>query len=174
MTWMVGIDTGGTFTDVIALNRNTGELRTVKVPSTPRDPSQAIVNGVNALIGLKGDFAAQDISFFAHGTTVATNAVIERKGARTGLLITRGTNAVYFARKSRQPEGQEALNPGFQKPAPLVPLALTREIDERLGHDGSVLRPLDIEEVLGKVRELVEQKNVESIAVCFQIGRAHV
>jgi N-methylhydantoinase A len=173
MTWMVGIDTGGTFTDVIALNRNTGELRTVKVPSTPRDPSQAIVNGVNALIGLKGDFAAQDISFFAHGTTVATNAVIERKGARTGLLITRGTNAVYFARKSRQPEGQDALNPGFQKPAPLVPLALTREINERHAFDGSVLTPLDIEEVLAKVRELVEQKGVDSIAVCFLFSFAH-
>ena len=130
MTWMIGIDTGGTFTDVIALNRDTGELRTIKVPSTPREPSQAIVNGIAALIALKRDFVASDISFFAHGTTVATNAVIERKGARTGLLITQGTNAVYFARKSRQAEGEDALNPGFQKPSPLV-----RSEERRVGKE---------------------------------------
>ncbi|MES2980397.1 MAG: hydantoinase/oxoprolinase family protein [Pseudomonadota bacterium] len=167
MTWMIGIDTGGTFTDVIGMNRDSGEVRTVKVPSTPRDPSQAIINGVRALIDVKKDFAPADISFLAHGTTVATNAVIERKGASTGMLITKGTNAVYFARMSRQPEGTEALNPDFQKPAPLIPLALTREINERLAFDGSVVTPLDEEEVLAKVRELVAQKQVTSLAVCY-------
>jgi len=167
VTWMIGIDTGGTFTDVIAMNRDTGELRTVKVPSTPRDPAQAIVNGISSLIEMQRDFTAADISFFAHGTTVATNTVIERKGARTGLLITRGTNAVYFARMSRQAEGAEALNPDFQKPAPLVPLSHTREIGERLAYDGSVLRPLDEREVVAQVRELVVQKNLDSIAVCY-------
>lgn len=167
MTWMIGIDTGGTFTDVIGMNRKTGELRTVKVSSTPRDPSHAIIMGIQALMEVKSDFQAPDISFLAHGTTVATNAVIERKGASTGLLITRGTNAVYFARMSRQPEGTEALNPDFQKPAPLIPLSHTREINERLAHDGSVLQPLDENEVIEKVRELVTQKNVTSIAVCY-------
>jgi len=167
MTWMIGIDTGGTFTDVIGMNRLTGELRTVKVPSTPRDPSQAIVNGVAALMEVKGDFTAKDISFFAHGTTVATNAVIERKGARTGLLVTRGTNAVYFARMSRQPEGLEVLSPDLQKPAPLVALSHTREIGERLAFDGAVLQALDEEEVLAQVRDLVQKKKVESIAVCY-------
>lgn len=167
MTWMIGIDTGGTFTDVIGMNRKTGELRTVKVSSTPRDPSHAIINGIQALMEVNNDFQAADISFLAHGTTVATNAVIERKGASTGLLITRGTNAVYFARMSRQPEGSEALNPDFQKPAPLIPLSHTREIHERLAHDGSVLQPLDENEVIEKVRELVTQKNVTSIAVCY-------
>ncbi len=166
MTWMIGIDTGGTFTDVIGMNRDTGELRTVKVSSTPRDPSQAIINGIHALMEV-GGFGPADISFLAHGTTVATNAVIERKGASTGLLITANTNAVYFARMSRQPEGSEALNPNFQKPAPLIPLSKTREIDERLAFDGSVVKPLDEKEVIAKVRELVTQKNVTSIAVCY-------
>lgn len=167
MTWMIGIDTGGTFTDVIAMNRQSGELRTVKVSSTPRDPAQAIINGIAALIEAKKDFAASDISFFAHGTTVATNAVIERKGARAGLLITKGTNAVYLARMSRQLEGVDALNPNFQKPAPLIALSHTREINERLAYDGSVLQPLDEQDVLAQVRELVQQKNIDSIAVCY-------
>ena len=167
MTWMIGIDTGGTFTDVIGMNRDTGELRTVKVSSTPRDPSQAIINGIAALMDVKNDFRATDISFLAHGTTVGTNAVIERKGASSGLLITSKTNAVYFARMSRQPEGVEALNPDFQKPAPLIPLSQTREINERLSYDGSVLQPLKEEEVLAQVRELVEQKKITSIAVCY-------
>ena len=167
MTWMIGIDTGGTFTDVIAMNRQSGELRTVKVPSTPRDPAQAIINGIAALIETKPDFKASDISFFAHGTTVATNAVIERKGASTGLLITKGTNAVYLARTSRQLEGVEALNPDFHKPAPLVPLSQTREINERVAYDGSVLQPLDEQEVVAQVRDLVLQKNISSLAVCY-------
>lgn len=167
MTWMIGIDTGGTFTDVIGMNRQSGELRTVKVPSTPRDPAQAIVHGVQALIDVKRDFQAQDISFFAHGTTVATNAVIERKGAKTGLLITKGTNAVYFARTSRQPEGLEVLSPDLQKPEVLVPLAQTREIHERLAFDGEVLQAIDEGEVIAQVRELVQRKAVTSIAVCY-------
>lgn len=167
MTWMIGIDTGGTFTDVIAMNRDSGELRTVKVPSTPRDPAQAIINGVATLIADRGDFSAADISFLAHGTTVATNAVIERKGAPTGLLITRGTNAVLFARMSRQAEGVQALNPDLHKPQALVPLAQTREIDERLAFDGSVITALDEAQVLAQVRELVARHGVSSIAVCY-------
>lgn len=167
MSWMIGIDTGGTFTDVIGMNRASGELRTVKVPSTPRDPSQAIVHGLQALMALRSDFGAADVSFLAHGTTVATNAVIERKGARTGLLITRGTNAVYFARQSRQPEGLQVLSPDFGKPEALVPLSLTREIDERVAWDGSVLRPLPEQEVLEQVRGLVQSRGVESVAVCY-------
>ncbi len=167
MTWMIGIDTGGTFTDVMAMNRQTGEVRTVKVPSTPRDPAKAIIDGIATLIDVRRDFTAADISFLAHGTTVATNAVIERKGARTGLLISKGTNAVYFARMSKQPDSADALNPNFQKPVPLVPLSRTREIDERLAHDGSVLRALDEQDVLRQVRELVRGNQVDSIAVCL-------
>lgn len=167
MSWMIGVDTGGTFTDVIALNRDTGDLRTLKVSSTPHDPSEAIAAGIQGLIDAKGDFSPSDVSFFAHGTTVATNAVIERKGSHTGLLITEGTNAVYIARMSRQPEGNEAMNPDLQKPAPLVPLSRTREVGERLTFDGEVLKPLKQENVLAQLRDLVEKENVESLAICF-------
>lgn len=167
MSWMIGVDTGGTFTDVIALNRDTGDLRTLKVSSTPHDPSEAIAAGIQGLIDAKGDFSAADVSFFAHGTTVATNAVIERKGSRTGLLITKGTNAVYFARMSRQPDEHEMMNPDFQKPAPLVPLSQTREVNERLTFEGEVLAPLEEQDVLAQVRDLVEGDGIESLAVCF-------
>jgi len=167
MSWMIGIDTGGTFTDVIALDRSSGELRTLKVPSTPHDPSEAVLNGVRAFLAEQADVKPADIAFFAHGTTVATNAVIERKGARTGLLITRGTNAVYLARMSRQPAPQEMLNANFRKPAMLVPARRTREIGERLEHDGSELHPLPEAEVRAAVRNLVDVHEVDSLAVCF-------
>lgn len=89
MTWAIGIDTGGTFTDVIAMEANTGEIHTLKVPSTPADPSQALLNGVEAFLQAVPGATASDISFFAHGTTVATNAVIEHKGVPTGLFLAR-------------------------------------------------------------------------------------
>ncbi|MDR6775562.1 MULTISPECIES: hydantoinase/oxoprolinase family protein [Azospirillum] len=167
MSWMIGIDTGGTFTDVIALDRATGRLRTIKTPSMPHDPSEAVLNGIAAFLEMEPDVESGDIGFLAHGTTVATNAVIERKGVRTGLLITKGTNAVYVARMSRQPSATDMLNPEFRKPALLIPARQTREIGERLTHDGSVLSPLDPGEVVRAVKELTEAHGVTSIAVCY-------
>lgn len=167
MTWAIGIDTGGTFTDVIAMETNTGEIHTLKVPSTPADPSQALLNGVEAFLQAVPGATASDISFFAHGTTVATNAVIERKGVPTGLLITRGTGAVYMARMSRQPAPSEMLNPNFQKPAPLVANRFTREIPERVLFDGSVELVLDEVAVLAAVTELVEVHGIQSLAVSY-------
>jgi N-methylhydantoinase A len=167
MTWAIGIDTGGTFTDVIAMETSTGEIRTLKVPSTPTDPSLALLNGLEAFLQAVPGATASDISFFAHGTTVATNAVIERKGVPTGLLITRGTGAVYMARMSRQPAPSEMLNPNFQKPAPLVANRFTREIPERVLFDGSVELELNEAEVLTAVTELVEVHGIRSLAVCY-------
>jgi N-methylhydantoinase A len=167
MTWAIGIDTGGTFTDVIAMETNTGEIHTLKVPSTPADPSQALLNGVEAFLQAVPGATASDISFFAHGTTVATNAVIERKGVPTGLLITRGTGAVYMARMSRQPAPFEMLNPNFQKPAPLVANRFTREIPERVLFYGSVELVLDEAAVLAAVTELVEVHGIQSLAVSY-------
>ncbi len=167
MSWMIGIDTGGTFTDVIALDRATGRLRTIKTPSMPHDPSEAVLNGIAAFLELEPEVRPSDIGFLAHGTTVATNAVIERKGVRTGLLITKGTNAVYVARMSRQPTATDMLNPEFRKPDPLVPARRTREIGERLYHDGRERAPLDPGEVVRAVKELTEAHGVTSIAVCY-------
>jgi len=164
---MIGVDTGGTFTDVIAANAVTGELRTVKVSSTPADPSKAVLAGLQGFLELDARLKPQDISFFAHGTTVATNAVIERKGARTGLLITAGMNAIYPARQSKQAPANELLNPNFKKTLPLIPGRLTREVRERIARDGSIIEPLNEGDVVAGVRDLVDGYDIDSIAVCY-------
>ena len=94
--WMVGVDTGGTFTDLVAFDPAAGELRTIKVPSVPTDPSSAVINALDELFST--GVAPREIGFLVHGTTVATNAVLESAGVRAGLLITRGFRAVYEAR----------------------------------------------------------------------------
>ena len=94
--WLVGVDTGGTFTDLIAVEQTTGELRRAKVPSVSVDPSAAVLDAMDKLFA--DGINPGDISLFVHGTTVATNALLEGKGVRTGLLIRRGFRAVYEAR----------------------------------------------------------------------------
>ena len=162
--WLVGVDTGGTFTDLVAIERTTGELRRAKVPSVPSDPSIAVLDALQKL--LADGIAPSDISQFVHGTTVATNALLEGKGVRTGLLITRGFRAVYEARGWSQPRGSDLLDTCYQKPPLLAPQWLTEEVDERLDYRGEVVTPLDEASLRSAVRCLKE-KDVEAIAVCF-------
>ena len=163
MTWLVGIDTGGTFTDLAALEQSTGRSYITKVPSTPENLADGIRR---ALRSFEDECGASlgDIEFFGHGTTVGTNAVLEEKGARTGLLITSGFNAIYEVRGGIRPGRTDLVDPRYQKPKPLIPLSLTRYVEERIGHDGTVQRPLDEDSVRVAVRELRDQR-VESIAV---------
>jgi len=160
----VGVDTGGTFTDLIAVEQQTGELRRAKVPSVPGDPSLAVLEALDKLFADGVEPAA--ISLFVHGTTVATNALLEGKGVRTGLLITRGFRAVYEARGWSQPKGSDLLDPFYQKPPLLAPQWLTEEVPERLDYRGEVVAPLDETELRACVRRLKE-KGAEAIAVCF-------
>lgn len=162
--WLVGVDTGGTFTDLVAIEQATGALRRAKVASVPSDPSVAVVNAMNQLLG--GGIDPADISHFVHGTTVATNALLEGVGACTGLLITRGFRAVYEARGWTQPRGSDLLDPFYQKPPLLAPQWLTEEVSERLDYRGQVIIPLDEGSLRDGVRRLIE-KGVEAIAVCF-------
>ena len=162
--WMVGVDTGGTFTDLVAFNTETGEIQLAKVPSYPPDPSEAVIAGMRELAA-RGIEAGQ-IGFFAHGTTVGTNAVLEYDGARTGLLITRGFRATYEAQGWIQPSGSDLVDPGYVKPRLLVPQYLTEEAAERLDSQGEELLPLDEEALRASVRRLRE-KGVEAVAVCF-------
>jgi N-methylhydantoinase A len=163
MTWMVGIDTGGTFTDLAAIHPEGDRRYVTKVPSTPANPADGIRE---ALRSFERDCKASlaDVSFFAHGTTVGTNAVLEGKGARTGLLMTEGFNAIYEVRGGTRPGRVELVDPRYQKAEPLVPLRLTRYVDERVGYDGEVLRELDEESVRRAASELREE-GVDSIAV---------
>lgn len=166
MTWSIGIDTGGTFTDVIALDHDSQEVWTHKLPSTPHDPSEAVLGGIDAFLHRAGG-RPNSIEHFVHGTTVATNAIIEGKGAKAGLLTTMNMGAVLTARMSSHPEEAEALDPNFSKPAVLISPRLTGEINERVLFDGSVqLAPKD-EEILRVVDTLVQQRGIESLAICF-------
>lgn len=164
--WMVGIDIGGTFTDVAAMRVTDGKTLITKTPSTPADPSLAVRNGLRALLEAETEIAAGDIRFFAHGTTVATNELIELKGARVGLLVTAGATAVYSLRGGSRPTGADLIDPLYEKPAPLVTLADTRAIPERLAFDGAVVTPLDEQAVRDAVRALIA-RGVSSIAVCY-------
>src|SRR5215213_7139606 len=140
---MVGIDIGGTFTDVAATEVASGALHVTKVPSTPADPSQAIADGLARLFAERPELRAEDIRFFGHGTTVATNALLEQRGARAGLLITAGLGAIYELRGGTRPGPTELIDPFYQKPAPLVPQRRTLEIGGRLAADGAEVEPLD-------------------------------
>lgn len=151
----IGVDTGGTFTDVIALGGD-GGLRMVKVPSTPDDPSRAIAEGIRRL-------EAEARFEVVHGTTVATNALLERRGAKTALITTQGCRDVLeIARQNR--DELYSLNP---KPRnPLIPRHLRFEVPERLDWRGEVVTPLDTA-ALEAVLDSIQAAGVESVAVCF-------
>jgi N-methylhydantoinase A len=164
--WMVGIDIGGTFTDVAGVEVDSGTLHIAKVPSIPADPSRAVIAGLESLFERVTTLRAPDVRFFAHGTTVATNALLELKGAKAGLLITRGFDIVYELRGGRRPMQPDLVDTFYQKPPVLVPLRQTEEIGGRMAYDGTELEPLDEDGVRAAVRRLREQ-GVNSIAVCY-------
>ena len=163
-SWMVGIDTGGSFTDLIAFDPGTGERRIAKVPSRPDDPSAAVMDALDELF--RSGVDPSGIEFLVHGTTVATNAILEGKGARTGLLITRGFRAVYEGRGWSQPPPEDLADPFYVKPTLLAPQSLTEEITERLDYLGNVHTPLDEDDVRRAVASLKE-KEVEAVAVNY-------
>ena len=160
----VGVDAGGTFTDICAIEVATGKLHTHKVPSTTADPSQAVVTGVRELLTkIAGEEWASRIGFLAHGSTVATNALLEKKGARTGLITTAGFGDLLEIARQRRPSLYD-LTVG--KPEPLVKRRHRKEISERLNYQGRTLRELDEAEVRAVVSELA-RLDLEAVAVCF-------
>src|SRR5262245_20740154 len=164
--WMIGIDTGGTFTDVAALDVDSRTMRVTKVSSTPDEPSRAVLNGLETLMQEFSDITPGDIQFFAHGTTVATNALLEHKGVVCGLLVNRGLRAVYELRGGIKPIGPDSVDTFWEKPAPLVRPRHIEEIAGRICHDGSELEPLDESGRREAVRRL-RDKGVTAIAVVY-------
>lgn len=157
----LGIDIGGTFTDVIVADQ-TGEIvATLKTPSVPQAPEQAIFNAIEDLRAAGID--PGHISLFVHGTTLAVNTLIERTGAVTGLLVTHGFRDVLEIRRLRL---EDPTNFYGDKPLPLVPRHLVKEIDERRLADGSIYRPLDEAQVRRAVAGLVAD-GVTAVAICF-------
>jgi N-methylhydantoinase A len=162
--YRVSVDTGGTFSDFVFFNEESGELSITKVPSTPKEPFQAVLNGVQELIDRGVD--AHDISFFSHGTTVGTNALLEEKGARTGLLVTQGFRGIYEVMEQTRGYGPATYDLFFEKPRLLAPPFLTGEIPERVDFRGQALKPIDVPAAIEAVKRL-RGKNVQSVAVCF-------
>lgn len=163
-SWMVGVDTGGTFTDLIAFEVDSGELRVAKVPSDPADPSNAVMAALQELFA--NGIEPADVASLVHGTTVATNAILEDKGVKTGLLITDGFRAVYEARGWARPEATDLIDPFYRKPPLLAPQALTHGIPGRMDYQGNELVPLDEDAVRAAAKRLKED-GVESVAVSY-------
>lgn len=160
--YRIGFDVGGTFTDFTVHDARDGSLRYFKTPSTPADPSEAIETGLRALFGEFG-IAPQEVSFVGHGTTVATNMVIERRGVRTGLITTRGFRDVLEIGRQTRPSLYDY---SVANPPPLVPRALRIEVMERIDAAGEELAPLDEEAVAAAARRLGEA-GVKAVGICF-------
>jgi N-methylhydantoinase A len=162
MSLRLGIDTGGTFTDLALVDDAAGEGWLCKLPSTPGDPSEAIAEGIRRILQDAGR-PASDLQILAHGTTVATNAVLEGKLARTGMITTSGFADVLDIARQRRPDLYDL---DRQKPAPPVARTLRREITERTGFDGAILIAVDEDEVCSAVEQLCDA-GVEAIAICL-------
>lgn len=160
----IAIDTGGTFTDVVAIDESSGKITAVKTPSTPSDPSVGLLNGVARALSEVGAKEA-DVGMLLHGSTVATNAVLEHKFGGLGLVVTRGFRHIIEIARQSVPDGYG--NSFFWvKPPRLVPLHLVREVGGRMNHAGEQLEPLDEAATIEAVRELVED-GVRCVAVCL-------
>jgi N-methylhydantoinase A/oxoprolinase/acetone carboxylase beta subunit len=158
----LGIDVGGTFTDLVLLEDQTGQILTEKVLTTPANPSAAILHGVDSLTAAGMDLA--QVRTIIHGTTLVPNAIIERKGVRTGLITTKGFRDIlqFVGRELRY----DTYDPNITYPKPIVPRTLRREVPERVSGGGEVLTPLDTGRARDEIAFLLDA-GVEAIAVTF-------
>jgi N-methylhydantoinase A len=163
----IGIDVGGTFTDIVLVDDATGQIHYTKVLTTHHNLTEGVITGIDRMLAMIG--ASFDrIGYLVHGTTIGTNALIERKGARTGLITTYGMRDILEIGRIERP-GAGLYDIFVDTPPPLVPRYLRREVKERVGADGSVVVPLDEETAREAVAFLKEQA-IESIAICFIFG----
>lgn len=159
----IGIDVGGTFTDVVGIDTG-GRIELRKTFTTPGDLTEGVIDGVEKLLGTLGR-GRGDVGLLVHGTTVGTNALIERKGARTGLLMTEGFRDVLEIGRVQRPDGG-LYNFNVDNPPPIIPRRLRLEARERVGADGGVVAPLD-EEGVRRAAAAFKREGVEAVAVSF-------
>ncbi len=160
MTWRIGVDIGGTFTDVAVVDDVSGRIHVAKAPTTPQDFAQGVLAALNGAMD-RYDVPAADVDLLAHATTVVTNAILEEKGARAAMVTTRGFRDVLELRRSARPDLYDLFQ---DPPATLVPRRRRFEITERIGADGKVVTPLaenEIDDLIGAVRA----QQVEAISV---------
>lgn len=162
MRYMVGVDVGGTFTDITLVDSYCGTINNHKVPSTPDDPSRAIMTGVVQILEMN-EIPVSEVRYLAHGTTVATNALIERKGAKTGLLVTDGFRDLLEIGRQTRPSLYDLFK---EKPEPVIPGHLRLEVEERLNANGEVHKAFNHGSLINSINKLKDE-GVQSIAVCF-------
>ena len=162
MTWRIGIDVGGTFTDVAMVDESTGAIEITKVPTTPSHVEQGVMNGVTA--GLAAEkIDPTNVSLLSHATTVVTNALLEQRGARAGFVTTRGFRDVLEIRRGSRSDLYDLFQDG---PAVLIPRRWRYEVTERVDAQGEIVTPLAEDEVQG-IAEAIRIANLDTVAVCF-------
>ncbi|BFT31637.1 hydantoinase/oxoprolinase family protein [Alteromonas sp. D210916BOD_24] len=165
MSYRLGVDVGGTFTDLLLINEISGETFTAKVPSTPHDSSVGVLNGIDRICEESGVDVA-DIARVMHGTTVATNAVLTGKGAKVALVTTQGYKQVLQVARSFCPGGLGGWVSYVKKPL-LAPLELTIEASERMGADGQIVTPLDVDKLEAELYSLKEKGGFTALTISF-------
>ena len=166
----IGIDTGGTFTDIVCVDTGSGAMRVTKVTSTPANPAVGLVRGVNAILAAQ-NASPDDVASLAHGTTVATKALLQGQIESLGLIVTEGFRHILEIARQSVPEGYG--NSYFWvKPERIVPLRLVREIGGRLNHKGEELRPLD-EASAHAAAQFFRRQGLRAIGICLMHSYAN-
>ena len=160
--YRIGIDIGGTFTDHVLHDEDTGQTLNIKVPTTPSELSRCFLEGLRALED-KVERGLPGLEFIAHGTTVNTNAIIQRQGAKAALLTTKGFRDVLEIGRQIRPGAYDFFS---ERPAPLAPRSLRLEVAERIASDGSVIAPLSEPDLMEAVKFFLQHR-VDAVAVCF-------
>jgi len=165
MAFRLGVDVGGTFTDLLLVDESSGQTYMAKVLSTPEDSSIGVLNGIDRICD-ESDVDAKQVNQVMHGTTVATNAVLTRKGAKVGLITTKGYRQVLQVARSFCPGGLGGWV-SYMKAPLMAPLELTIEADERMDAEGNVVTPLDADALRRDATALAEKGEVEALTICL-------
>lgn len=163
MGWRIGVDIGGTFTDFALLDSAGRQLAIHKQLTTPADPAAAVIEGVGAILA-GNDVKISDVTAIAHGTTLVTNAVIERRGAKTGMIVTDGFGDIMDTGMEQR---YDLFDLRIKYPDPIVPRPLRRAVAERIHYDGRIETEIDLNGAREVIRDLVEGQGVEALAICF-------
>lgn len=161
----LGIDVGGTFTDIVLVDEDTGRVTSTKVPTTPEDRVIGAMKGYHRILEL-ADVSSNEIDFIGHGTTMATNMIVEGKGAKTALITTDGFRDILELRRASRHDRADLYDLQFDNPKPLVDRRWRLEVPERIRFDGSIETPLDLNVLRGYV-EQIANSDVEAVAICF-------
>ncbi len=159
----VAVDTGGTFSDFTYLDES-GALQSFKVPSTPAEPEQAVIQGLRKIV--EGGVRPDLIDLFIHGTTVGTNTLLQEHGSKTALVITEGFDAIYEVQEQARPYGKEIFNIRYQRPKLLVDRDNVVEIPERIGSKGEIVREIDLDATRARL-ETLKNENISGLAICL-------